>query len=410
MPERKEPGKDEVVMIADKMKSFVKNSSAIRAMFEEGKKMAEKYGAENVYDFSLGNPNVPAPVKVKEAIIEELEKEDPVMLHGYMSNSGYEDVRQAVAESLNQRFGTAFHENNIVMTVGAAGGLNVILKAILNPGDQVLVFAPYFGEYNSYVENYDGEVTVVSPNTETFQPNLTEMEEKITEKTKAVIVNSPNNPTGVVYSEATIKAMAEILEKKEQEFGTDIYLISDEPYRELAYDGVEVPYLTKYYKDTIVGYSFSKSLSLPGERIGYLVIPDEAADAADLQSAANVATRILGFVNAPSLMQRAVAKCLDAKADVPYYDRNRNALYQGLKELGFSCIKPEGAFYLFVKSPVEDEQVFCQAAKKHHILIVPGSSFACPGYVRIAYCVAYETILNSMPGFAKLAEEFGVKK
>lgn len=397
-------------MIADKMKSFVKNSSAIRAMFEEGKKMAEKYGAENVYDFSLGNPNVPAPVKVKEAIIEELEKEDPVMLHGYMSNSGYEDVRQAVAESLNQRFSTAFHENNIVMTVGAAGGLNVILKAILNPGDQVLVFAPYFGEYNSYVENYDGEVTVVSPNTETFQPNLTEMEEKITEKTKAVIVNSPNNPTGVVYSEATIKAMAEILAKKEQEFGTDIYLISDEPYRELAYDGVEVPYLTKYYKDTIVGYSFSKSLSLPGERIGYLVIPDEAADAADLQSAANVATRILGFVNAPSLMQRAVAKCLDAKADVPYYDRNRNALYQGLKELGFSCIKPEGAFYLFVKSPVEDEQVFCQAAKKHHILIVPGSSFACPGYVRIAYCVAYETILNSMPGFAKLAEEFGVKK
>ena len=397
-------------MIADKMKSFVKNSSAIRAMFEEGKKMAEKYGAENVYDFSLGNPNVPAPVKVKEAIIEELEKEDPVMLHGYMSNSGYEDVRQAVAESLNHRFGTAFHENNIVMTVGAAGGLNVILKAILNPGDQVLVFAPYFGEYNSYVENYDGEVTVVSPNTETFQPNLTEMEEKITEKTKAVIVNSPNNPTGVVYSEATIKAMAEILAKKEQEFGTDIYLISDEPYRELAYDGVEVPYLTKYYKDTIVGYSFSKSLSLPGERIGYLVIPDEAADSSDLQSAANVATRILGFVNAPSLMQRAVAKCLDAKADVPYYDRNRNALYQGLKELGFSCIKPEGAFYLFVKSPVEDEQVFCQAAKKHHILIVPGSSFACPGYVRIAYCVAYETILNSMPGFAKLAEEFGVKK
>ena len=409
MPERKEPGKDEVVMIADKMKSFVKNSSAIRAMFEEGKKMAEKYGAENVYDFSLGNPNVPAPVKVKEAIIEELEKEDPVMLHGYMSNSGYEDVRQAVAESLNQRFGTAFHENNIVMTVGAAGGLNVILKAILNPGDQVLVFAPYFGEYNSYVENYDGEVTVVSPNTETFQPNLTEMEEKITEKTKAVIVNSPNNPTGVVYSEATIKAMAEILAKKEQEFGTDIYLISDEPYLELAYDGVEVPYLTKYYKDTIVGYSFSKSLSLPGERIGYLVIPDEAADSSDLQSAANVATRILGFVNAPSLMQRAVAKCLDAKADVPYYDRNRNALYQGLKELGFSCIKPEGAFYLFVKSPVEDEQVFCQAAKKHHILIVPGSSFACPGYVRIAYCVAYETILNSMPGFAKLAEEFGLK-
>lgn len=397
-------------MIADKMKSFVKNSSAIRAMFEEGKKMAQEYGAENVYDFSLGNPNVPAPVQVKKAIIEELENNDPVVLHGYMSNSGYEDVRQAVAESLNRRFGTEFHENNIVMTVGAAGGLNVILKAILNPGDQVLVIAPYFGEYNAYVENYEGEVVVVSPDTETFQPNLKEMEEKLTRKTKAVIVNSPNNPTGVVYSEKTIKAMAEILERKEREFGTDIYLISDEPYRELAYDGVEVPYLTKYYKDTIVGYSFSKSLSLPGERIGYLVIPDEAADSADLQSAANVATRILGFVNAPSLMQRAVAKCLEAKADVPYYDKNRNALYQGLKDLGFSCIKPEGAFYLFVKSPVEDEQIFCQAAKKHHILIVPGSSFACPGYVRIAYCVSYETIVNSMPGFEKLAEEFGLKK
>lgn len=392
------------------MKSFVKNSSAIRAMFEEGKKMAQEYGAENVYDFSLGNPNVPAPVQVKKAIIEELENNDPVVLHGYMSNSGYEDVRQAVAESLNRRFGTEFHENNIVMTVGAAGGLNVILKAILNPGDQVLVIAPYFGEYNAYVENYEGEVVVVSPDTETFQPNLKEMEEKLTRKTKAVIVNSPNNPTGVVYSEKTIKAMAQILKKKEKEFGTDIYLISDEPYRELAYDGIEVPYLTKYYKDTIVGYSFSKSLSLPGERIGYLVIPDEAADSADLHSAANVATRILGFVNAPSLMQRAVAKCLEAKADVPYYDKNRNALYQGLKDLGFSCIKPEGAFYLFVKSPVEDEQIFCQAAKKHHILIVPGSSFACPGYVRIAYCVSYETIVNSMPGFEKLAEEFGLKK
>ena len=396
-------------MIADSMKSFVKNSSAIRAMFEEGKKMAQEYGAENVYDFSLGNPNVPAPAEVKEAIIKEVENDDPVMLHGYMSNSGYEDVRRAVADSLNRRFGTAFHENNIVMTVGAAGGLNVILKTILNPGDQVLVIAPYFGEYNSYVANYQGEVVVVSPDTETFQPNLKEMEEKITGKTKAVIVNSPNNPTGVVYSEETIKAMAGILEKKEQELGTDIYLISDEPYRELAYDGVEVPYLTKYYKDTIVGYSFSKSLSLPGERIGYLVIPDEAADSEDLQNGANVATRILGFVNAPSLMQRAVARCLEAKADVPYYDRNRNALYQGLKDLGFSCIKPEGAFYLFAKSPVEDEKAFCEAAKKYHILIVPGSSFACPGYVRIAYCVAYETILHSMPGFAKLAEEFGVK-
>lgn len=393
-------------MIADKMKALVKNSSAIRAMFEEGKIMAAKYGAENVYDFSLGNPNVPAPVQVKEAIIEEAEKEDPIVLHGYMSNAGYEDVRQAVAESINKKFDTAFSAKNIIMTVGAAGGLNVILKTLLNPGDEVIAIAPYFGEYNSYVSNFDGKLVVVSPNTETFQPNLTELEEKLTARTKAVIVNSPNNPTGVIYSEETIQAMAEILRKKQKEFGTDIYLISDEPYRELAYDGAEVPYLTKYYENAIIGYSFSKSLSLPGERIGYLVIPDEAADSEDVISAAGTATRILGYVNAPSLMQKAVAKCLDAQADVPYYDRNREDLYNGLKEMGFECIKPQGAFYLFMKSPVADEKVFCEAAKKQHILIVPGSSFACPGYVRIAYCVAHEMIINSMPGFKALAEEF----
>lgn len=393
-------------MIADKMKALVKNSSAIRAMFEEGKIMAAKYGAENVYDFSLGNPNVPAPVQVKEAIIEEAEREDPIVLHGYMSNAGYEDVRQAVAESINKKFDTAFSAKNIIMTVGAAGGLNVILKTLLNPGDEVIAIAPYFGEYNSYVSNFDGKLVVVSPNTETFQPNLTELEEKLTARTKAVIVNSPNNPTGVIYSEETIQAMAEILRKKQKEFGTDIYLISDEPYRELVYDGAEVPYLTKYYENAIIGYSFSKSLSLPGERIGYLVIPDEAADSEDVISAAGTATRILGYVNAPSLMQKAVAKCLDAQADVPYYDRNREDLYNGLKEMGFECIKPQGAFYLFMKSPVADEKVFCEAAKKQHILIVPGSSFACPGYVRIAYCVAHETIINSMPGFKALAEEF----
>lgn len=393
-------------MIADKMVSLVKNSSAIRAMFEEGKILAAKYGAENVYDFSLGNPNVPAPVQVKEAIIEELNKEDPVVLHGYMNNSGYEDVRDAIAQSINKKFDTAFTEKNIIMTVGAAGGLNVILKTLLNPGDEVIAIAPYFGEYNSYVSNYDGKIVVVSPNTVDFQPNLEEMEQKITAKTKAVIINSPNNPTGVVYSEATIMKMADMLRAKQKEFGTDIYLISDEPYRELAYDGAEVPYLTKYYENAIIGYSFSKSLSLPGERIGYLVIPNEVADFEDVLAAANVATRILGYVNAPSLMQKAVAKCLDAQADVPYYDRNRETLYSGLKEMGFECIKPEGAFYLFMKSPIADEKEFCQAAKKHNILIVPGSSFACPGYVRIAYCVSYETIVNSMPGFKALAEEF----
>ncbi|MCU6747635.1 MULTISPECIES: pyridoxal phosphate-dependent aminotransferase [Lachnospiraceae] len=394
-------------MISKKMENMVANSSAIRAMFEEGNRLAGIYGAENVFDFSLGNPNVPAPKAVKDAIIEVLNEENPVVLHGYTnSNAGYEDVRAAVAQSLNERFGTKFASRNITMTVGAAGGLNVILKALLNPGDEVMTFAPYFGEYRSYVNNYDGVLVEVSPNTEDFQPKLDEFKEKITAKTRAVIVNTPNNPTGVVYSEDTIKKMAEILEEKQKEFGTDIYLISDEPYRELAYDGVEVPYLTKYYANTIVGYSYSKSLSLPGERIGYLVIPDEAADSENIISAVNVATRILGFVNAPTLQQKVVKACLREKTDISYYDRNRETLYNGLKDLGFTCIKPEGAFYLFVKSPVEDEKEFCQAAKKYNILLVPGSSFACPGYVRLAYCVSYETIVNALPKFKELAAEY----
>lgn len=395
-------------MIAEKMLAMVQGSSAIRAMFEEGKRQAAIYGAENVFDFSLGNPNVPAPAEVKEAVTEILEKEDALMVHGYMSNSGYEDVREAIAQSLNQRFGTAFAHENILMTVGAAGGLNVILKTLLNPGDEVLTFAPYFGEYRSYVANFDGVLNAVPADTETFQPNLGKFVEMITPKTKAVIVNSPNNPTGVVYSEETIIKMAEIMRAKQQEFGTDIYLISDEPYRELVYDGAEVPYLTKYYENTIVGYSFSKSLSLPGERIGYLVIPAEAKDSELIIGAANVANRVLGYVNAPSLFQRVIAKCLDAQVNVEYYNRNREALYEGLKKAGFSCIKPQGAFYLFVKSPLEDEKAFCEAAKKYHLLLVPGSSFACPGYVRLAYCVSYETIVNSLPKFEELGREFGL--
>ena len=396
-------------MISKKMENMVANSSAIRAMFEEGNRLAKIYGSENVFDFSLGNPNVPAPDAVKYAIKELLEEEDPVVLHGYTnSNAGYEDVRKAVADSLNERFGTHFGSKNITMTVGAAGGLNVILKSLINPGDEVIAFAPYFGEYRSYTDNYDGVLIEISPNTIDFQPKLDEFEKKITQKTKAVIVNTPNNPTGVVYSEETIQKMASILEKKQKEYGTDIYLISDEPYRELAYDGVEVPYLTKYYANTIVGYSYSKSLSLPGERIGYLVIPDEASDSEKLIGAVNVATRILGFVNAPTLQQKVVKSCLNEKTDISYYDRNRETLYNGLKELGFDCIKPEGAFYLFVKSPIADEKEFCNEAKKYNILIVPGSSFACPGYVRMAYCVSYETIVNSLPKFAELAKQYNL--
>lgn len=386
----------------------MKNNSAIRMMFEEGNKLAAKYGRENVFDFSLGNPSVPAPAEVNQAIQDIVKEEDSLFVHGYMSNAGYEDVRETIAQSLNRRFGTSFHAGNILMTVGAASGLNVILKTLLNPGEQVITFAPYFVEYGSYVRNYDGELVVVSPNTVDFQPNLVEFEEKINEKTKAIIINTPNNPTGVIYSEETLQKIAAILEKKQKEFGTSIVLLSDEPYRELAYDGAVVPYVTKYYRNTVVCYSYSKSLSLPGERIGYLVIPDELEDSATVITAAAIANRVLGSVNAPSLMQKVIQKCVDAEVDVAAYDRNRLALYNGLKECGFECIKPQGAFYLFVKSPVADEKQFCEAGKKYNILMVPGSSFACPGYVRLAYCVSYDTIQNSLPEFKKLAAEFGL--
>ena len=390
-------------MISNKMENMVANSSAIRAMFEEGNRLAKIYGPENVYDFSLGNPNVPAPESIKQAIIEIVQEENPIKLHGYTNSS---EVRQAVTESLNQRFGTSFGERNITMTVGAAGGLNVALKVLLNPGDEVIVFAPYFGEYRSYTNNFDGVLVEISPNTETFQPKLDEFAEKITEKTKVVIVNTPNNPTGVVYSEETIQKLAAIMKEKQEEYGHEIYLVSDEPYRELAYDGVEVPYLTKYYDNTIVCYSYSKSLSLPGERIGYLVIPDEVSESEKVNAAANVANRILGFVNAPTLQQKVVARCLNEETDLSYYNRNRETLYNGLIDCGFTCIKPEGAFYLFMKSPVENEKEFCEAAKEFNILIVPGSSFGCPGYVRIAYCVAYETIVNALPKFKELSKKY----
>lgn len=397
-------------MISGKMKPLVENNSVIRVMFEEGKRLAAIYGAENVYDFSLGNPNVPAPPEVEQAILDTLREEESTFVHGYMSNAGYEDVRETIAQSLNSRFGTRFSQKNILMTVGAASGLNVILKTILNPGDEVIVFAPYFVEYGNYVRNYDGQLTVISPNTADFQPNLEEFAEKITGRTKAVIINTPNNPTGIVYSHETLTRLAEIMRQKTKELGTEMVLISDEPYRELAYDGVEVPYVTKYYADTVVCYSYSKSLSLPGERIGYLVIPDEFTDSEAVFTAATIANRVLGCVNAPSLMQRVIKRCIeaDARVNLEAYDKNRNLLYQGLKKLGFSCIKPEGAFYLFVKAPEPDEKAFCARAQKHNLLLVPGSSFACPGYVRIAYCVSEDQITRAMSAFEALAQEYGL--
>lgn len=393
-------------MIAKKMKELVSNSSVIRKMFEEGKQMAQIHGAENVCDFSLGNPNLAAPNSVNEALEAVIKQEDPVFLHGYMNNSGYEDVRNTVADSLNRRFQTNFTAESIVMTVGAAGGMNVAMKALLNPDDEVVVSAPFFGEYRCYASNVEAKLVVIPPNIPSFIPDAHILANYITPKTKMVIINSPNNPTGVIYPESTIIEIAKVLEEKQKEYSTEIYIFADEPYRELVYDeAVKLPFITKYYDNTIVGYSWSKSLSLPGERIGYLAVSENISDFKELMSALNVATRILGFVNAPSLQQRMIARCVDEVADLNFYKKNRDALYQGLSAMGYTCIKPDGAFYLWVKSPIEKDTEFVDLAKKYLLLTVPGSAFGCGGYIRLSYCVSPETVQTALPKFKLLLEE-----
>ena len=391
-------------MISEKMKPYVKNNSAIRMMFEEGNRLRAKYGADKVFDFSLGNPSVPAPDSVREAIIELVNTTDPTVLHGYMSNAGFEDVRQTIAESLNRRFDTKFSAKNLIMTIGAASGLNVILKTILNPGEEVIVFAPYFLEYGAYVRNYDGVLVEVSPDTTTFQPNLAEFEQRITPKTRAVIVNTPHNPTGVVYSEETIKKLSAILEAKQKEFGTVIYLISDEPYRELAYDGVEVPYLTKYYNNTVVGYSYSKSLSLPGERIGYVAVNPTCTDADLLVPMMSQISRGIGHNCPSSLIMMGVEDVLDETSDMTVYETNMNLLYDKLIELGFSCVRPSGTFYIFPKALEEDAVAFCNKALKYDLVLVPSDSFGCPGYFRMAYCIDTEKVVRSLDALERFVK------
>ncbi|WP_236895860.1 pyridoxal phosphate-dependent aminotransferase [Clostridium beijerinckii] len=396
-------------MISNKMKSLVANNSIIRAMFEEGKRLSEIYGEENVFDYSIGNPNVEPPSKVKEVIFEILNEETPNLVHGYMNNSGYDDVRTNISNFINRKHNLTLSKDNIVMTCGAAGGLNIILKSILNPDDEVITFSPYFGEYGNYVKNFDGKLVTCPTNTETFEPDLKALSEVITPRTKALIINNPNNPTGVIYSEKIIKDLATLLNNKQEEFNTSIYLISDEPYREIVYDDIEVPCILKYYDNTFIGYSYSKSLSLPGERIGYVVANSSMADFTDIMASLNIATRILGFVNAPSLFQRVIAKSLDAEVDVNIYKKNRDLLYNHLISLGFTCVKPQGAFYLFPKSPIDDDKKFCEDAKQFNLLLVPGSSFGCPGHVRLAYCTSYEKIEKSLPAFDKLASLYNLK-
>lgn len=393
-------------MISQKMKQMVEQSAAMSAMFTEGKRLAAIYGAENVYDFGIGNPNVKAPASVNATAIEILQNMDSLKVHSYTDSSGIPAARKAIAESLNRRFGTNYDESNLVMTVGAAGGLNVILKVLLDAGDEVLTFAPYFGEYDNYVMNVGGVLHPVPPNPPDFLPDVDALSACITPKTKAVIINSPNNPTGVIYDAGTIEKIAAVLRQKSAEYGTDIYIIADEPYRELAYDGVEVPYIPNFYENTIVAYSFSKSLSLPGDRIGYLVIPSTVSDFAEVSMGAAIANRVLGFVNAPALQQMVVARCCEETTDVAFYNANRELLYNALQEYGYTCAKPQGAFYLFVKALEDDDKAFCEKAKAYRLLVTPGSAFGCKGYVRISYCVSRETIENSLPSFKALAESY----
>lgn len=395
-------------MISNKMKSLVNNSSTIRAMFEEGKRLSDIYGEENVFDYSIGNPNVEPPENIKTIISDILNKEKPNLVHGYMNNSGYEDVRDDISSFLNKKNDLNLTRNNIVMTCGAAGGLNIILKSILNPGEEVITFAPFFGEYKNYTENFNGKLVIVPTNIDTFEPDLDELSKVINSKTKAIIINNPNNPTGVIYSKEAIQKLADLLKEKQRELNNSIYLISDEPYREIVYDDVEVPCLLKYYDNTFIGYSYSKSLSLPGERIGYVVVNPSMTDCDEMMAALNIANRILGFVNAPSLFQRVIARSLGSEVDVNIYKRNRDLLYNHLIKLGFTCIKPEGAFYLFPGTPIEDDKKFCQDAKQFNLLLVPGSTFGCPGHVRLSYCISYEKIEKSLEAFDKLAKLYSM--
>ena len=393
-------------MVNEKMKNYGNNRSVIRDLFEFGNQRKAEVGAENVFDFSLGNPNVAAPADVNKTIIELLNTKDDIYLHGYTSAQGDAACREAIVKDLNSRFGTSFRKENLYMTCGAAASLKIILTALYTPEDEVVVFTPYFPEYRVFIET-TGAKCVESPcDPDTLQIDFENLEKALNEKTKAVIVNSPNNPSGVVYTEESIAKLGKLLERKSAEYGHPVYLSTDEPYRELVYDGITVPFVTKYYRDTVVCYSFSKSLALPGERIGYVLVPDEIADAKDVYAAVCGAGRALGYVCAPSMMQHVLEKCCGQVSDINEYREKRDLIYNALTEMGFQCVHPDGAFYLFVKSPVADAKAFSEKAKEFDLLIVPADSFGTPGFVRIAYCVATDMIKRSLPAFEKLAAFF----
>ncbi len=382
--------------------------SVIREIFEFGKQRAQEVGKENVFDFSLGNPSVNPPRIVADTLAELVREEDQTALHGYTSAQGDLSVRRAIADYIRTAHGAEADPDFIYMTCGAAASLTITLSALCNEGDEVITFAPYFTEYKVFTETAGASLVALDSDPDTFQIDFDLLEKAVCEKTAAVLVNSPNNPSGVVYGEETVKRLAKLLEEKSAQFGRTIYLITDEPYRELVYGGVKVPYLTNYYPHTIVCYSYSKSLSLPGERIGYIFVNPAAKDAKSLYLAVCGAGRALGYVCAPSLFQKLIARCQGVTSDVSVYERNRDTLAGALRSYGFRCVQPDGAFYLFVKSPEPDAYAFCERAKKYNLLLVPGDDFGCKGYVRIAYCVSHEMIERSLPAFEKLAKEYSL--
>lgn len=394
-------------MISEKMTELGKNRSVIREIFEYSKQRAVEIGAEHVFDFSLGNPSVPAPEGVRRAIRELLDEKDDLALFGYTSAQGDFGTRKAIADNLNLRFGTAFEPDDLYMTCGAAASLRITLEALTVPGDEYIIFTPYFPEYKVFVEAAGGRFVPAETDRKTFQIDFGKLADAISEHTKGVFVNSPNNPSGVVFTEENIRKLAGFLEEKEKEYGHPIYLIADEPYRELVYGEVEVPYLTKYYRNTVVCYSYSKSLSLPGERIGYILVPQEVDHARDLYAAVCGAGRALGYVCAPSLIQQVVARCQGETSDLSVYQKNRDLLYESLQSYGYTCVHPDGAFYLFVQALEPDATAFCEKAKEQELLLVPADDFGCPGFVRIAYCVTTEQIERALPAFQRLAQAYG---
>lgn len=395
------------MIYSEKMYELGSKRSAIRELFEYGKKQAAMIGAENVFDFSLGNPTVPSPDIVNETLKEIMDNNDSITVHGYTSAQGDYETRDAIAKYLNNTYATSFNADNFYMTMGAAASLSLCFKALTTSGeDEFITIAPFFPEYNVFVHSAGAKLTVVSPDTDDFQINFKELEEKINKHTKGVIINSPNNPSGAVYSKDTIIKLADLLKKKSEEYNTNIFIISDEPYREIVYDGIEVPYVTKYYDNTLVCYSYSKSLSLPGERIGFVIVPDEAYENKQLYAAICGAGRALGYVCAPSIFQKMLVKCVGQTGNINIYKKNRDILYDGLTKLGYECYRPDGAFYMFVKALEDDADAFCKKAKQENILIVSANGFGCPGYVRIAYCVDEDMIKRSFKAFERLKARY----